>query len=68
LSGFAPLAASAMIERTGMLVAPAAYIAACAALTIVSSFALARASGRPGVIAQPILAEHETPNVWDPAV
>ena len=42
LSGFAPLAASAMIARTGMLAAPAAYIAACAILTFVSTFTVSR--------------------------
>ena len=46
LSGFAPLAASGMIERTGMLIGPAVYIAACAFLTFVSSFAVARVSSR----------------------
>jgi len=40
LSGFAPLAASALIERTGMSTAPAVYIAACAVLTVFSSFAV----------------------------
>jgi MFS transporter, MHS family, proline/betaine transporter len=67
-SGFAPLAASAMIERTGMLAAPAIYIAACGVLTVVSSFAVARISGRRRVIAQPVLAEEAAPRGWDPAV
>ena len=42
LSGFAPLAASTLIERTGMVAAPAFYIAACTALTFASTFAVAR--------------------------
>jgi MFS family permease len=50
LSGFAPLAASAMMERTGMLAAPAAYIAACAVLTLVSTFAVARI--RPSLVSR----------------
>ena len=65
LSGFAPLAASAMMERTGMLTAPAVYIAACAALTVVSSFALARVSDRRAGVAQPILTEDAAPDGWD---
>ena len=48
LSGFAPLVASAMIERTGMLAAPAVYIAATAALTFISTFAVPRLAGEPG--------------------
>lgn len=56
LSGFAPLAASAMIGRTGMLTAPAVYIAACTALTFLSSFAVARMTERPGVAPEPIVA------------
>ena len=48
LSGFAPLVASAMIERTGMLAAPAVYIAATAALTFISTFAVPRLVGEPG--------------------
>ena len=62
LSGFAPLAASAMIERTGMLAAPAAYIAACAVLTVISSFAVARITDHPGIIREPIVAW------WNPVV
>jgi MFS transporter, MHS family, proline/betaine transporter len=42
LSGFAPLASSAMTDRTGLLAAPAIYIAACTVLTFISTFALAR--------------------------
>jgi MHS family proline/betaine transporter-like MFS transporter len=42
LSGFAPLVASALIERTGFVAAPAFYIAACSVLTFVSTFAVAR--------------------------
>ena len=51
LSGFAPLTASAMIERTGVLAAPAIYIAACAMLTFISTFAVARLDSRRSVIA-----------------
>ena len=54
LSGFAPLAASTMIERTGVVAAPAIYIAACAVLTFVSTFAVARLACRPNVIAAKI--------------
>jgi MFS family permease len=50
LSGFAPLAASTMIERTGVVAAPAIYIAACAVLTFVSTFAVARLACRPNAI------------------
>jgi MFS family permease len=50
LSGFAPLAASAMMERTGMLAPPAAYIAACAVLTLISTFAVARI--RPSLVSR----------------
>jgi MFS family permease len=50
LSGFAPLAASAMMQWTGMLAAPAAYIAACAVLTLISSFALAKI--RPSLVSR----------------
>jgi MFS transporter, MHS family, proline/betaine transporter len=55
LSGFAPLAASAMMEWTGMLAAPAVYIAACTVLTLISTFAVARmrpllVSGSPEAI------------------
>jgi MFS family permease len=56
LSGFAPLAASAMIGRTGMLTAPAFYVAACAVLTFLSSFAVARMSEQPGIAPEPIVA------------
>lgn len=45
LSGFAPLVASAMIARTGMVAAPAVYIAACAALTFISTFAVPPLAG-----------------------
>ena len=54
LSGFAPLAASTMIERTGVVAAPAIYIAACTVLTFVSTFAVARLACRPNVIAAKI--------------
>jgi hypothetical protein len=50
LSGFAPLAASAMMEWTGMLAAPAAYIAACTVLSLISSFALAKI--RPSLVSR----------------
>jgi MFS transporter, MHS family, proline/betaine transporter len=52
LSGFAPLVASAMIERTGMAMAPAMYIAACTLLTFVSTFFLPRVSGGAGAGSQ----------------
>ena len=68
LSGFAPLAASAMIERTGMLVAPAVYIAACGVVTVVASFGVARISGRPRVVPQPVCAEDVAPSEWSPVV
>jgi MFS family permease len=42
LSGFAPLVASASIEWTGMLAAPAIYIAGCALLTFGSTFFISR--------------------------
>jgi len=45
LSGFAPLVASALIERTGILSAPAVYIAACTVLTFISTFAVPRLVG-----------------------
>ena len=54
LSGFAPLAASTMIERTGVVAAPAIYIGACAVLTFVSTFAVARLACRPNVTAAKI--------------
>ena len=57
LSGFAPLAASAMIERTGMLAAPAVYIAACAVLTLISSFAVGRVGRRSRMAPQPVFGE-----------
>jgi len=63
LSGFAPLAASALIERTGMVAAPAFYITACAALTFASTFAVARLGVRTsspslsGAVPLPILRE-----------
>lgn len=50
LSGFAPLVASAVIERTGMLAAPAVYIAACTALTFISTFAVPRLAGDLGAL------------------
>jgi MFS transporter, MHS family, proline/betaine transporter len=62
LSGFAPLAASAIIERTGTLVAPAAYIAACALLSLLSSFAVDRLGGHAEMVAQPILPEDAAPS------
>ena len=42
LSGFAPLVASATIGWTGMLAAPAIYIAACTLLTFASTFFMPR--------------------------
>ena len=45
LSGFAPLVASALIERTGILSTPAVYIAACTVLTFISTFAVPRLVG-----------------------
>ena len=57
LSGFAPLAASVMIARTGMLTAPAVYIAACTVLTFVSTFAVARINSRPPVASDPVIAQ-----------
>lgn len=42
LSGFAPLAATVLIERTQMPAAPALYIALCAAISLWSSFLVAR--------------------------
>ena len=56
LSGFAPLAASAMIARTGMLAAPATYVAACAVLTFVSTFAVSRVADHSDVSREPIVA------------
>jgi MFS transporter, MHS family, proline/betaine transporter len=50
LSGFAPLAASAMMEWTGMLAAPAVYIAASTVLTLISTFAVARI--RPSLVSR----------------
>jgi MFS transporter, MHS family, proline/betaine transporter len=50
LSGFAPLVASAMIERTGVLASPAIYIAVCALMTFISTFAVPRLSGRSSVL------------------
>ncbi|WP_029005268.1 MFS transporter [Azorhizobium doebereinerae] len=41
LSGFAPLAATMLIERTQMPAAPALYIALCAAVSLWSSFFIA---------------------------
>lgn len=42
ISGFAPLAATMLIERTQMPAAPAFYIAVCAALSLWSSFVVVR--------------------------
>jgi MFS family permease len=56
LSGFAPLAASAMIERTGIPAAPAVYIAACTVLTLISTFAVARIGENPAIMLEPIAA------------
>ena len=53
LSGLAPLVASTMIERTGILMAPAFYIAACTLLTFVSTLIVPGAGEQPGVIPQP---------------
>jgi hypothetical protein len=39
-----------MMERTGMLAAPAAYIAACTVLTLISTFAAARI--RPSLVSR----------------
>jgi MFS family permease len=50
LSGFAPLVASAMIERTGVLASPAIYIAVCTLMTFISTFAVPRLSGRSSVL------------------
>jgi MFS transporter, MHS family, proline/betaine transporter len=55
LSGFAPLAASALIARTGMLTAPATYIAACTLLTFVATFAVARLSNQPATVREPVV-------------
>jgi MFS transporter, MHS family, proline/betaine transporter len=55
LSGFAPLVASTMIERTGVLMAPAFYIVACTLLTFVSTFAVSRLAGNVGAL-QPAAA------------
>jgi len=38
LSGFAPLAAAALIQKTGDPASPALYVAATAAITFVSTF------------------------------
>jgi hypothetical protein len=43
-----------MIERTGVVAAPAIYIAACTVLTFVSTFGVARLACRPNVIAAKI--------------
>lgn len=45
LSGFAPLVASALISGSGLHAAPAVYIAACTALTFVSTFAVPKLTG-----------------------
>ncbi|PWC36012.1 MFS transporter [Azospirillum sp. TSO35-2] len=50
LSGFAPLAASAMIGWSGMPSAPAVYIAACTLLTFASTFASRRTDAGPSVM------------------
>jgi predicted MFS family arabinose efflux permease len=52
LSGLAPLAASTMIVRTGVLAAPAIYIAACSLLTFASTFFVPRIVGIPGAARQ----------------
>ena len=52
LSGLAPLAASTMIERTGIVMSPAFYIAACALLTFISTFVVPAAGERAGITAQ----------------
>ncbi len=49
LSGFAPLTASAMIEWSGMVSAPAVYIAVCALLTFASTFVTPRVNAGPSV-------------------
>jgi MFS transporter, MHS family, proline/betaine transporter len=56
VSGLAPLAASAMIQQTGELSAPAAYIAACALLTVISTFAIPGLNCRPVVAHEPAVA------------
>jgi MFS family permease len=56
LSGFAPLTASAMIERTGLLTAPAIYIAACTVLTFISTFSVTRINEGRDVASHPIVA------------
>jgi MHS family proline/betaine transporter-like MFS transporter len=50
LSGLAPLVASAMIARTGMVAAPAIYIAACCLLTLASTFFVPRIAGIPAAV------------------
>jgi MFS family permease len=56
VSGFAPLAASAMIARTGMLIAPAAYIAACTLLTVISTFVVSRMGDQSRVARELVVA------------
>jgi MFS family permease len=53
LSGFAPLVASATIGWTGMLAAPAIYIAACTLLTFSSTFFIPRVNRVPGITLSP---------------
>lgn len=58
LSGFAPLVASAMIEWSGMLSAPALYIAACTLLTFASTFVNPRAgTGLPLALSPEVSSE-----------
>ena len=56
VSGLAPLAASAMIQQTGELSAPAAYIAACALLTVISTFAIPGLNRRQVIAHEPAVA------------
>jgi MFS family permease len=53
LSGFAPLVASATIGWTGMMAAPAIYIAACTLLTFGSTFLMPRPARAPAVTLSP---------------
>ena len=54
LSGFAPLVASSAIQRMGMPAAPALYIAACAALTFISTFGIPRLTADRALPGQPL--------------
>jgi hypothetical protein len=45
-----------MIAQTGILLAPAAYIAVCAVLTLASTFAVARMSNSPAIARVPVAA------------